>query len=1152
MRIQRLTLERYGIFADRELSFDTDAGLHVVYGANEAGKTSALSAIGDLLFGFGGRTPYDFRHDSKTLRVGGLFRHSSGRLLAVRRRKGNKKTLIDEADQPLSDDTLAAFLEGVSRDVFNREFGLSAQALREGGRELLEAGGRLAETLAASSAGMTALSHVRAKLSTEADGLFTPRRSASKPFYLAVDRRDDADRTLRNAIVTRESVQQLENQVQDAQTHLGSLTQEHKHSVAVLALLQRANRVRAKLARLQSLDTELGTYADLPPVSAHSLAEWREAHEKAATLDRELVALDAADAADQAEIAALAVDERLLSEGGTIDSLREKLEAVRNAIDALPRRQQARDAAKAELEENARRLGLSSYAELLDRLPTDPALAQARDLIARIKDAERKIADAEARRSRAAQEFSDAENIEPQSHVANDFEQLQQRFDAFDMIPAQVEQLRRATAALAIETDALTAAATALEPSPGALETIRSLPLPDESVISRHMDIAELNQNDERRLCDGLAALDNTIAATEAQLASLSGGASAPTQSDLIKARRERDIHLDTLRTAMNADAATRTAHLAAVRLASEAIDSITDLLLTDTTRTARHEAMQQRLSEAVAERGRAADALAGLQARMSEADRTWKEQWAASGIAPRSPAEMRRWRGRLQEILSRLDRRDAQKADIAAIEMNLEAAKVAVIAFLQAVGRRPNHELSPEVLFREARGRLDELQTAWADSKARAVTRQRIARDLNEAAAAHDIAEHALAALRQSWPDAMSIIGLPADATPAQAEAALLVWQAVALPKASYEREGRSVDSIRADIEAFDSGVLVVANQTVRQVKDETAQQTLARLSDALADMRSAKDACNRLQEARMKRAVSRRSVKAQRAALALTLDNARTGLNVSDIAALPDAIARASERQRLESERIAEQRDLAVTADGRDEATLRAEQSGVDFDSLPTDITQETFRQDQLMKDITAAATDHYHKQTELDALLKGRNAAALTVERAEANVELLSIAERWLLRSVAVRLAGRTIERHRATLQNPLISRAGELFATVTASSFSGLGIDYGDEDQPVLVARRDTGEQVSVSGLSEGTRDQLFLVLRLALLEHRSSEALPFIGDDLLASFDDERSLAMLRLLAIAGRQQQMILFTHHKHVVDLAKSLQSGLVDIINL
>jgi uncharacterized protein YhaN len=161
-------------------------------------------------------------------------------------------------------------------------------------------------------------------------------------------------------------------------------------------------------------------------------------------------------------------------------------------------------------------------------------------------------------------------------------------------------------------------------------------------------------------------------------------------------------------------------------------------------------------------------------------------------------------------------------------------------------------------------------------------------------------------------------------------------------------------------------------------------------------------------------------------------------------------------------------------------------------------------------------------------------------------------LSIAERWLLRAAASRLAARTIERHRAMVQDPLISRASTLFAMATDDAFTGLGVAYGADDQPILIAQRNNGEQVQITGLSEGTRDQLFLALRLALLERRISEPMPFLGDDLLISFDDERTLAGLRLLAAAGKHRQIILFTHHKHVVHLARTVQDHLVDFIDL
>ena len=97
--------------------------------------------------------------------------------------------------------------------------------------------------------------------------------------------------------------------------------------------------------------------------------------------------------------------------------------------------------------------------------------------------------------------------------------------------------------------------------------------------------------------------------------------------------------------------------------------------------------------------------------------------------------------------------------------------------------------------------------------------------------------------------------------------------------------------------------------------------------------------------------------------------------------------------------------------------------------------------------------------------------------------------------------------------------------------------------------MLRALRDDGTACPMDQLSEGARDQLYLALRVAALEMQAAEAepLPFIADDLLASFYETRAAAALRLLAGLGRQVQVILFTHHAHVAELATGLPGAAV-----
>lgn len=1149
MRIEQLALERYGAFTDRTLTFDPQAALHIVLGANEAGKTSALSAVGDLLFGFGARTPYDFRHDGPQLRIGGRFRHSSGKIVALRRRKGNKNTLIDENEQPLPDDLLSPLLGGLTRETFCNEFGLTAAQLREGGEELLRAGGHLAETLAASSTAMTALSRLRDRLQTEADERFTARRAGSKAFYLALDRRETADRALREAIITRDAIRQAEAAVNEASARLDRVREEHGNLGGKLALWQRALRTRSHLDRIDRIGEELAVHAGLPAISPHMLSDWDEALKEHLSLEKQIAAVDAEGAESAAEIAGFAIDERLLTAGADIDALRERLGAIRKGLDDLPRRRQARDTAQATLDDHARRLGLPSHVELLDRLPTDPALALARQLIAESRDIGRALAEADQRRTRAQQELDELAGSAA-ALPSTDIEQVRQRFNALGDLSGQAERLRREGAALNVESEGLRAELASLDPSPGKLENLTAVPLPDLNAIAKHAQAHETAANEARRLADEIDAIDGRIAAGEAELARLSSAGKRAARSDLADARRSRDSLFDGLRAALDGDREWRYRQFDEVRQTSQTIDSITDQLLSDTERATRLEDAQHRLDNHRDERVRSIAKLERLRAGLAQLEDAWAQLWAASGIAPREPAEMLRWRERIDSLLARLRKRDASQAELAALTESLEAGKKAVALFLESTDRSADLRLPADILFREAKIRFEEMQTLWVTARERAVAKYRLERDLAEAKAAHDNATEKETALRQRWPAAMAAIGVPSDATLAQAETALDVWREVPTAKAIFLREGRSAESIESDIAAFERDVGAVAERAGKP-SDASAQQTLTLLHESLKQARLDNENVKLLQDQATKRATARRSLVARRDAVADTLSAVCRQIAVTDIGGLPDILDRIAARHRLEADQDGLRHDLAQIADGRDEATLRREREGLDLDLLQGKIDSETLRHNHLLKDIEQALLAHHQAERALAELSAGRNAPAAATERSDASAELLSIAEGWVLRATASRLATRAIERYRAKVQDPLVARAGVLFAAATNDAFAGLAVDYADNDQPMLVAQRRDGERVAVDGLSEGTRDQLFLALRLALLERWPSEPVPFIGDDLLTSFDEARTLSTLRLLASAGEQRQIILMTHHRHVAELAQSLPQP-VDVIAL
>ncbi len=116
-----------------------------------------------------------------------------------------------------------------------------------------------------------------------------------------------------------------------------------------------------------------------------------------------------------------------------------------------------------------------------------------------------------------------------------------------------------------------------------------------------------------------------------------------------------------------------------------------------------------------------------------------------------------------------------------------------------------------------------------------------------------------------------------------------------------------------------------------------------------------------------------------------------------------------------------------------------------------------------------------------------------------------------------------------------------RAGEIFSVLTERRYERLTPGETEDGTAVLEAVRPDGVACPVDRLSEGTRDQLYLALRLAAIEDasRGAEALPLIADDLLAGFDDRRALAAMRVLAAFATTTQTILFTHHAHIAEMA-------------
>jgi uncharacterized protein YhaN len=188
--------------------------------------------------------------------------------------------------------------------------------------------------------------------------------------------------------------------------------------------------------------------------------------------------------------------------------------------------------------------------------------------------------------------------------------------------------------------------------------------------------------------------------------------------------------------------------------------------------------------------------------------------------------------------------------------------------------------------------------------------------------------------------------------------------------------------------------------------------------------------------------------------------------------------------------------------------------------------------------------------------DEMAKAGDAAADLRQQAESELATLRRdAAQFMRLRLSAHFLRNQIEQFREQNQAPLLEKSGQVFRQITQGAFEGLAAEFNDQDIPVLAGRRPSGTTVPVEGMSEGTRDQLYLALRLAALERHleEHEPMPLILDDLLITFDNDRTKAILPQLADLSKRTQVFLFTHHEHLVDLCRqSLGEGTFQIHNL
>ncbi len=660
MKLTRLDLLRYGHLADVALAFPEDAALHVVHGANEAGKSTALAAIADALFGFGHRTDFDFLHGAPALRIGFTLLARDGTEESFVRRKGRRDTLRDAADQVVAEDALLRFLGGASRELFERSFGLDGVRLRQGGQELLRSGGDAGESLLAS----TGLHNLRAavvRIDDEARSLVGDgrgRRLLSEAVATSQRARREVEE---RSVVPRDWLAETAAQTAAAD----GLAQVQAATLALTAENSRLQRIRRVAPRLAELDAErdkLAALADVPhfPPDAEIRLRDAVAARRDAVRDAERESADAGRLAT--ERAGMPQDPATLEAQDAIDALALRRPVVVQAANDLPGVRADVAAHRSKVADALDDLGVSQAPEAArDAVPAagvrrtvQRLVSQRAALDARAASAGETLIAARRQRDLAANALHDAPA--PPSPAL-----LRRTIDAVRGEGPLDTDLARAERAFA---DAARDAAAALAALPlwqGDMAGLGAckLPLPaDADAVALLLDRSGQTVAEIRAQADGLAS---EIATLEEAASRLAAGETVPTPDAVATARLVRDRIWRLIRRMHEGGSGPSIEEHAGLPAgplpdAFEALrddaDRLADRRADDAQRVAEYLGTRARLDLLRGRRIATDAALTEAEAAAAEAMAAWHAVWEPAGLAPKSAAAMAEWRHDRAQVL--------------------------------------------------------------------------------------------------------------------------------------------------------------------------------------------------------------------------------------------------------------------------------------------------------------------------------------------------------------------------------------------------------------------------------------------------------------------------------------------------------------------
>lgn len=1156
MKLTKLMLKAYGHFFDRELDFSsTLPGLHIVHGPNEAGKSTALRALKGLFFGIPERTTDNFMYNYDQLLIGGCLEAADGGQLTFYRRKKRVGDLLNSSMDQLEPAILAGFLQGIEPALFDSLYGIDQETLVSGGRDILEQKGDVGQALFAAGAGLSSLHGIIAELEREYADIF--KASGSKPeLNRAIKEYNDCLKAGRSLSLSTNEWEQCRKAYDSTIEELTTTERQQSAQHIELSRLKRLSKALPKLAIKKELAARLSEREQVSRLPEDFPDQVRSMMQKRETVTQRLIEARSRLLKLENDRHGLNICRDILDQEETIDSLHQRLGVERQAGKDRPGLHEKMIKSRTEAESLLRRVAPDCDLASVDTLKGVLGKRQSITRLGnRFEALEQNLLKAEVLSKNAGISLVRAEQ-----HLAG----LADGADLLSVSTA-LTQARKAgdldTVIRGLKHDSVTTRAAvetlivSLGLWRGSPENLLLMILPSHETVMHAVESFSENDRLFKEIRQKLRELQEEQEQAQSDIKAMELTGPVVTNEELTAARYDRESRWQLVRRAWldGEDVSSETMLLGDELPLPEAFektvrgaDDVSDRLRSEAERVhiyAGHRALLEKLRQQIA---RWRDAEQEAFAERARFEASWHEQWQACGIQPGTPKEMRDWLERCTTVRRTTEELLAKEAQILPHYLQRTVLAELLNHELEALGKGrqfPGEELMPVVEY--AAGIYDELNGIRAE---RAKLQDEIGRRISERQAADEAvisSQAALEAWRLQWHEALQGLGLSEGSAPSEAMDALENLRGCLEQRDLAEGFQQRINEIDRHTRLFGIDVAALVTSIVPELEGLPPEQAVVKLQSMLNETRKSISVLEKIQGDIVLAEDDIRIAELEQQSVLESVEalNTSTGCSTDEDLAVLETSFREHRTFKREFEQVT--RSLVELSEGIPLETIEQQAEQFDPDELPAriDALDRSIHDDlePLIKNLSEKKGAGRILLDQMD----GSGKAAEMMEKAEsALARVRRLAGRYVRLKVANQILKREIELYRRDHQDPVLKIASRYFSELTCGAYEGLKTDVDDNGQPVLVGATKVVRSRSVDQMSSGTRDQLYLALRLATLEWRleKHQPMPFIADDLLVNFDDARSDATLRALSDLGVKNQVILFTHHSQIVTIAEAL----------